>query len=388
MENLSCVVEPEGSVNCKMDNELDSLSRHADGQKAWCPTGSPQPIRLTPMERIVGKQFTSAIHAILGPTGTGMTSIGTMLAASEANHQHSIQLRGGIAKPWVFVTASQTPAEVWASALVYSSGSHREAAWSYGFRSDKGSLLDVRPLKSSTVSGSHESSLETISEEAINKLRHGMRVIDIDLDAVNASRGPVELIRDQIEYCNTLENQSVGGIVIDDVGLLVESFHCAKELPGKALSSFYKGFVAVCKSRLALPWNCPVWLLHHIAGGRSDTSIHRLNHVDAMGSRHFGDHLDACVVLSNKDQQTGTFSAKCTKALLEPPTLDPVDLKFESDRWAVAVVERKPSERNRTIVHISDENSSRLESLAGLERSGLLVDGSTSKRSTKSRKRS
>jgi hypothetical protein len=117
----------------------------------------------------------------------------------------------------------------------------------------------------------------------------------------------------------------IAGVVIDYVGIAV------KEYVGHArhrLSSEISQFIHECRRQIADRWNCPVWLIHQLSG---EANLRRpgavQHHRDAADCKTFGDSLDACFVLGQRDHTSGEFLLQCTKSSIQPP--EPAILRFD-----------------------------------------------------------
>jgi hypothetical protein len=315
------------------------------------------PTDVESIDALIGGHYSPAVHGLLSPTGTGRSQIGYMLAAAGARRQLQIAKSIGDAAPWIVAVVQEQPAVVWASALAFLA--------SVSLGDVEGCRFDVRGnrLKSidfSLLAGNARleesndddspSGIERL-EAAVPILTEMLQVIRLDATIYRDGFGPVDLLRSGLAERTHLSRPSVGGIVIDDVGLLVEQYRRACGSPTKALSSLISGFVSRCRSVLALPFDCPVWILHHLAGARAGRPIHKLSHKDAAETRHFGDHLDVCLVLGQKQPLTGWFSARCSKIPESAAHLAPRLLKFDGPEWRLSTVP-KDMVRPRTQVFI------------------------------------
>ena len=287
-----------------------------------------------------GGQYLRAVHGLLSFTGVGRSNLGVMLAAAGAVRQWNRREKGMSAAPWVFVTACERPARVWASALAFVAGASKTVVDTcpIGVHGSELSAIDIRPIKAvSSAQNERDMDVNSIGDRlnaAMPKLAAMMRVISVDDAEFRRGHGPIEHLLDELQTLNSSTTARVAGIVIDDVGIQLGDFRVACDIPLRAMSALVSRFVQLCHSRLADPFDSSVWLLHNLAGSRVNLPLRRLSHRDAAETRHFGDHLDACIVLGGRDR-TGCFSARCTKSICRPQNLEPRRLTFVDYPWSL-----------------------------------------------------
>jgi hypothetical protein len=326
---------------------------------------------IEPIDNLIGGHFQGGVHGLLGPTAVGSTTIGTMLAAKGACHQYLLRKQGAPAGPWWFFSSSECPSELWASGLACAASLPlSESQAIVAKTSDRLATLGTSSFNAVSYCPENTDGTLGVVEGPIAMLREMLRVVKVD--RLPKKGGAIEVICNLVAT-NPNATSAVGGIVIDDVFQFVNDFRESRGLPVRTLSSLIKGFVGRCRSTLANVYDCPVWLLHHVAAGKSQLPIHKLDHHDAGETRHFGDFLDVSIVLSEKDRVTGNFSARCTKLPTRRPDHSPLLLRLTDNPWLLQEVIR-PVQRCEPLIFIDDETKARVAELAREEEKMRVID--------------
>lgn len=298
------------------------------------------PTGIEPIDKLVGGQFSSCLHGLLTPTGLGRTQIGIMLAAAGARNAYYNKKITGITNSWWFFNAHEPAASIRASALAF--------------------LAEIpldRAIEFTQITGGGAAPWEVEPSENIKRavaiVSESLRVVNLEHLPCWKGFGPVDAIR------QIVADLPVAGIVIDDIELLTAKYIAACKAVPETASAMIKGFVGRCKSSLATPLFVPVWLLHRLAGGRSQNPIHRLGHVDAAGTRFFGDYLDVSIVTGEKIWGSGNFPVRASKLLKSVPNLGNRLWQFRHEAWSIADVTPAP-ELEKSRVFISDQTRRRL----------------------------
>lgn len=312
------------------------------------------PIDVPCLERLLpAGHCTPGMHGLLGATGVGRTTMGTMVAAAGALRQWDIGDCGGDSRPWVFAVGASRVVDVKAKMIAYAAGVPADiitANLSLATRGESPFDVDLKQLPPELhrpEEGEGYSAVERISR-VVPRLDAMVRLIQLDDAVYRRARGPADELRRRIDADPACKD-GAAGIVIDDIERLVDAYRKACRVPIKAFSSLLRKFVGRCRSTLADPLDSAVWVTHAIAGSRAHRSFFQLDHKDAAETRHFGDHLDVCFVLGSHDVR-GQFPLKVTKAPHGYAKLDIVWLAFDPITTEIREVLHEPKQKRGRIL--------------------------------------
>lgn len=102
-------------------------------------------------------------------------------------------------------------------------------------------------------------------------------------------------------------------VSIDYVGVMVKRQMAAQGRDESALRHYVTDAPSQAKRRIAVQYQCPVTLIHQLAGKVNDFAPHKAtSHTDAAESKSFGENLDFCTCVS-KPTFEGLCRIECTK---------------------------------------------------------------------------
>jgi hypothetical protein len=107
----------------------------------------------------------------------------------------------------------------------------------------------------------------------------------------------------------------IGFVGIDYVGLCSRRYLNANNLHHEKLRHLIGEFGALCRQKIALPFNCPVWLMHQLSGVANKKQPMRFqHHADAAESKAFAENLVYCFELAVPHPKYQTTFLTCSKA--------------------------------------------------------------------------
>lgn len=98
----------------------------------------------------------------------------------------------------------------------------------------------------------------------------------------------------------------VSGIALDYLNALMQLVMEKHDLPSDQLRSQIDKFPLKVKSKLAMHFKCPVWIMQQYKGAAQDSHpLAEMSHADAAECKTFGQNLDFCFTIGNKLMQDG-----------------------------------------------------------------------------------
>lgn len=210
----------------------------------------------------------NGVHAILGPSGVGMSKLAMMIAARGAWNCH---FHGG--GHYIFVANESKGLQLWGHALSYLGGLSLESI-------QRGELM---PIHAGDEMENYELARAIIGD---NRLTFK--------SAIQTS--PQRPLADQLLDSREVDGRPISGIVIDDVTTLATRHALAtQDIERNVLDQFLQK----CQ-RFAKDFDCPVWVCLHLRGAVW-TRHHRaeLSHTDAGSNRDIQQHIETAFVLGN-----------------------------------------------------------------------------------------
>ncbi|MEW4490917.1 hypothetical protein AB1L42_22740 [Thalassoglobus sp. JC818] len=250
----------------------------------------------------------NGVHAILGATGTGITTLASMIAA-EGGKQHLKSSSQKSEGRWAYV-ASQSSLKELKTRLTCCLADLPFSAASEGRLDAVDGCGDVRQR------------LET----ATYMVDNGFCLVDANSLPVASWGSPAHVAVDHILQqigCGTLV-----GLTIDDVPSLIQGRIGAKHATTRDSISMTTSLLRECRD-FAEALGCPIWIGHQLWGGVATNKPRAdLTHKDAMDYYELDKWIDTAFVLGNH-AQNGMFQIRCT----EP---------FADDETSLAVVRFRP----------------------------------------------
>ena len=285
---------------------------------------------------MLGGQGPLSVNAILGPTGTGKTTLAAMVAAEGALLEAERAGNGGEGGRWVFISSDQRVAEIHLLVMSHAAMIRREVLERATNTNQLSTTTDLSECERKRIQELRRWGDPPPGEqERYFKVR---RLLDQHLaifstlhDTAGGFDQAIDPIVRLVESV-AQPGRPVRGVVIDYVGLVVDKYASDQKIPAIKHSRLISEFVMACRDRIVVRHQCPMWIVQQLAGavgGRSFAAP--LDHTDAAGCRNFGVGCDVCFVIGSHEPTSSVFQLRCTKAPDEPPTLDPCLLRIDRD---------------------------------------------------------
>lgn len=338
-----------GSVMLNMPEFLQSLrDKHSEIQsldQSPAESGAPDGWYPTPMKKVPtlvtfldyflkGGHAGKEVYGVLGAFGSGKTCLAVSIAAQGSGYQ--LQLKD--------VDPSYNPKEWYLFSYEATLDELRIRLWSQMCTIDHTRLEDLRFDQLSTntrpetlqeyeklyfaeqtargvpLKGERERYFEQQPYFNKNLWLYDMTGSDPD----NPRRGSGYIDEIVVEINKDLRNKSqksgrqhtVGGVVVDYAGLVCRRYLSTNNLSYDTnLRHKLSEFGNECKRRLAVPYDCPVWVFHQLSGEANRKKFTaKLSHADAAESKSFAENLVFCFEMGTKSSEYDVFYLHCTKA--------------------------------------------------------------------------
>lgn len=258
------------------------------------------------------------VYGILGPTGAGKSTLGVQLCVEGAKLENISMLNGepdwGV---WVYFTY-ETPVKHelqirMISCMAQIDRSRLERIRSVEELSTSDSLLDYeKELFGATSDIPGE--FERFNAARPVLMRHIYAFDFTGSDGSEAGSRGVDDIHIALERVRDVTGRPIKGVVVDYVGEAVDriivsqyrSFDHKRHL----IRIFARDMIAIARQ-----FECPVWLIHQLAGKVGSYSPSKVaSHTDAAECKNFADPLWFAFVLGSRDKNSGCSLISCTKA--------------------------------------------------------------------------
>ncbi|MFO0881472.1 MAG: hypothetical protein U0840_29580 [Gemmataceae bacterium] len=282
------------------------------------------------VDRLLGGHRPGACHGILGPTGVGKSTLVSMLCAEGAIALDRTRSKDSAC--WVLFNIEGGMMDALARILCHAARVPRAAV-------DRGLQITLPPTNYQSYELARKAELPQRNGVVVperERIAEALQVIHRRLHVVNLGS---ERFRHDLSPCRYLAHRigqlvnmgvTIAGVAIDYAGLAVR-----RSLPDDSTALIgprIAQFMLECQTEIAQRYHCIVWVVHQLKqllGKRPPTNL--VHHRDASDTRHFGDHLDGCLVLGEHDVHSGCFLLQCTKARDVKKELAPAILKFDPD---------------------------------------------------------
>lgn len=269
------------------------------------------------------------LYGLLGPIGVGKSTLGAMIAVEGAKMAHARQIAGQMPGTWVYVNLDGAKSDIEERLISHAAKISRNEPERDCVLQDLSCSGSWRPYeleRTADLPHSDEGLLgerERLVDFGDRLWRRHLVLVDLSDAVWPQVPGPGVTIADGLEHIGS--DRRIAGVVIDYVGRAVKDY-VGDDF--SRISDEIARFMDDCRRQIANRWNCPVWLIHQLNGEANkkrpgDVQHHR----DAADCRRFGDTLDGCFVLGQRDLVAGALLLQCTKSSIEPP--GPTILRFD-----------------------------------------------------------
>lgn len=269
------------------------------------------------------------LYGLLGPIGIGKSTMGAMIAVEGAKKCLASHAPGEQPMAWVYFNFDGKIGDVENRLVSHGARISRNEPnrnWLLQDLSCGGAYRTYeieRAAELPRINGALLGERERLNDFQTRLWRRHLLCVGMT-DAISPQGPPPGLIvAESLGY--TSLSHSIAGVVIDYVGRAV------KDYVGEEFSRIpdeIRQFIRDCRREVAHRWDCPVWLIHQLNGEANEKRPGDVqHHRDAADCRRFGDDLDACFVLGQRDPTAGALILQCTKSSVQPP--GPTILRFD-----------------------------------------------------------
>lgn len=284
-----------------------------------------------------GGQAPGEVYVILGPTGLGKTTTGIMLTVSTAR---------------VLATENNNKISCffsWEQDL----DRLRLRFWSYAARIDSSRLEAYADelITLSTKPNPEDYELEEFSDEirlvgvnnipceherleaVIKELSDTVQIFDFSGAAENPrlGEGGIDEVAASLRSLQQ-SGKEIGVVVLDYAGAAVKRMLAGRGEDPSHIRHYLANFCNECRFKIALPFNCPVWVLHQLnteSNRRAPTA--EQHHSFASEAGNFAENAWFAFVFSTKDKINNTCQLFCTKERRAKGDRPPAILKIAGE---------------------------------------------------------
>lgn len=142
------------------------------------------------------------------------------------------------------------------------------------------------------------------------------------MDVRNPKRGSgyVQEVADILQTEILAKGLTIGCVVIDYAGLCARRYMRAKNLRPDSLRHLIGDFGDCCRQLIAVPMNCPVWVMHQLAAAANKRTYANLqHHADAAEAKNFVENMVYAFNISVPHDTYRTVLFNVTKARRSKP---------------------------------------------------------------------
>ena len=347
------LTDPEGLVRLIEDHVRDVSGFAVDPGSAavvdaddFLPPG-PRivPTKLPWLDDLMaGGQAPKEVYTLLAISGGGKSACGVQIAVEGAELQNSLaaDLGPDEAGFWYYFTWELTEPElrervyIYGARVSFSTFTTRDPVTRKVCFSTAADPATLKPYEFDPYVNSPGNPVagELERMRALRRRLSGpndrLRIVDYSGDKVGKGLGGIEEAAAYL-HAERARGRRVAGVVIDYAGLVVNAVIGRRRLRPDAEFSLLAGFVDDVRKRVAIPYECPAWVLHQFHGDvakrRAGAAMH---HSEARGCRNFADNATFAVNLSPYNKTTGLLAANVTKHRRAPGREDDVIVRFDS----------------------------------------------------------
>lgn len=285
----------------------------------------PKPLKLVPvcidfLDAFMKGQAGGEVYGLLGPTGVGKTLLGIKIVVEGAFYQQRTYVNNTKEMGhWYYVTyESPIDPDIRLRTVSYAAVVAQDVLFEGLELSTTNNLKQYELARWKTAIQTGQKILG--EQERINaiipKLQQNLWFMDLSgalVDSPGTGSNGVDEIADFLAGEQD-SGKRIAGIVIDYVKIAVERQMAAEGVSTSELRHYVAGYGDRAKQKLAMRFNCPVWLLHQLTGEanmRSPTS--KQHHAMAAEAKNFADNLWYCFNLGTKDQESSCCQLSCSK---------------------------------------------------------------------------
>lgn len=305
----------------------------------WAEVGRPRwPTGVDFIDRVMeGGAEPGDCNIIIGPTGTGKTTLSMQTACSMARLQEKVKNDGGEPGLIVFFSWEDGRRMLQVRAGCFAGRVHKDRLMNITSDSELSTKGNLREYEEQMyrAAGQREELLGEAErlEQVKPWLNKYLYFVDYQ-DPKNGGKGHVPELRQKLMAIQEKRGMPIRAVFIDWAGEMIRNYLIGQNRatdPG-ITSLELAGLVHRCKNEIAMPFNCTVWVPHQLAGRMCKLPPGRLpHHSEAQWCTSFADNAWYALCMGTKDEQHGVCQFVATKTRHSggvPPTLLKVDGAF------------------------------------------------------------
>jgi hypothetical protein len=141
------------------------------------------------------------------------------------------------------------------------------------------------------------------------------RLVVVDYSGAVAGQG-VGGVEELVGYLRgqVARGRRIAGVVIDYAGIAVKRYVAARNLSPDSEYPLLNGYVDQVRTRVAIAFDCPVWVLHQFHGDVTKRAAgSRMHHSEASGARNIADNADFAFGIAPYSKLTGLTTITMSK---------------------------------------------------------------------------
>lgn len=308
-------------------NIVDSVT-DTEAIPAFPAQYAPKPLDIIPTnisfldDYMSGGQAVKEVYVILGPTGVGKTLLTVQIACQGALYEQELARRKGdlsnIGHWYIFTYEQAADPDIWHRIWSNMAQIHIDT-----FR--KGEPLstaeNLKPYEREKYRLELEMGKEVPGEqERYQRVFSNFKPPNLWMFDMSGSKSPnvgkgsvSEIVRVLDTEVKT-NKRRVAGLIIDYAGLVVKRNMSALGISHDHLRHELGQFIDKCRMSIAGRFNCPMWVMHQLAGAANKKNpTQKQHHADAAECKSFSDNAWFSFNLGTKDFETSTCRITCTK---------------------------------------------------------------------------
>jgi hypothetical protein len=343
----SLVSSAAGKTIINLPDVLTKLSEHqiaiqsqvTERAVSGAPEGwTPKPMKkfktgITFLDRFLkGGHAKGEAYGVLGAYGSGKTILAVQIAYAGARYEQSLVTLDPEYHPkdWFLFSFEATSDEclqrLWSMACTINHHKIEEFDWSKLTTAANG-VDSLEPYERRYFSAFHKQNIILGEKERLERempfFNVNFWVHDMTGTGDNPKKGTgyineiISLIKIEIAELSRRDGwqHEVGGVVIDYAGLCAKRHILDHGIDLNHIRHYVGDFGYKCKTGIAVPFKCPVWIFHQLDTKSNKKSMKTaVHHADAAEAKNFGENMVFCFQLRSKDINTNTLYMDCTKA--------------------------------------------------------------------------